>query len=61
MRPEHEMRRKIIREWMALPTDKRQTEEQVRPFAKKAMERIPSTGDPYRRVMSWLLARTGKA
>ena len=31
-----------------LPTDKRQTEEQAKPFAKKAMERIPSSGDPYR-------------
>ena len=60
MRPEHGMRRKIIREWMSLPGDKRRTEEQA-PFAKKAMERIPSRGDPYRRVMSWLLPRTGKA
>jgi hypothetical protein len=41
--------------------DKRRTEEQAKPFAKKAMERIPSRGDPYRRVMSWLLPRTGKA
>ena len=46
MKPEHETRRKIIREWMALPKDKRQTEEQAKPFAKKAMERIPSSGDP---------------
>ncbi len=42
MKPEHETRRKIIREWMALPKDKRQTEEQAKPFAKKAMERIPA-------------------
>jgi hypothetical protein len=28
MKPEHEARRKIIREWMSLPKDKRQTEEQ---------------------------------
>ena len=61
MRPEHGTRRKIIREWMALPRDKRQTEEQAKPFAKKAMERIPPSGDPYRRVMRWLLPRTGKA
>jgi len=61
MRPEHGTRRKIIREWMSLPRDKRQTEEQAKPFAKKAMERIPYSGDPYRRVMSWLLPRTGKA
>jgi hypothetical protein len=31
----------MIREWMSLPKDKRQTEEQAKPFAKKAMERIP--------------------
>ena len=51
MKPEHEARRKIIREWMSLPKDKRQTEEQVKPFAKKAMERIPSSGDPYGRIL----------
>lgn len=44
MRPEYEARRKIIREWMSLPKDKRQTGEQAKPFAKKAMERIPSSG-----------------
>ena len=38
MKPEHAARRKIIREWMSLPKDKRQTEEQAKPFAKKAME-----------------------
>jgi hypothetical protein len=32
---DHETRRKIIREWMALPKDKRHTEEQVEAFAKK--------------------------
>jgi hypothetical protein len=31
---EHETRRKIIREWMKLPKDKRLTEEQVAAFAK---------------------------
>src|SRR5213082_3267222 len=43
MKQEHETRRKIIREWMSLPKDKRQTEEQAKPFAKKAMERTPSS------------------
>jgi hypothetical protein len=56
MKPEHEARRKIIREWMSLPKD----EEQAKPFAKKAMERIPSSGDPYRQIMRWLLPRVGK-
>jgi hypothetical protein len=55
MKPEHETRRKIIREWMSLPKDKRQTEEQAKLFAKKAMEQIPSSGDPYRQIMKWLL------
>jgi hypothetical protein len=61
MKPEHETRRKIIREWMSLPKDKRQTEEQAKPFARKAMDRIPSVGDPYRQIMGWLLPRIGKS
>jgi hypothetical protein len=32
---DHEVRRKIIREWMALPKDKRQTEEQVAASPKR--------------------------
>ena len=35
---DHETRRKIIREWMALPKDKRHTEEQVVAFGKKATQ-----------------------
>jgi hypothetical protein len=35
---DHETRRKIIREWMALPKEKRQTEEQAAAFAKKAAQ-----------------------
>lgn len=42
MKPEHEARRKIIREWMSLPKDKRQTEEQVKPFAKRWSESRPA-------------------
>jgi hypothetical protein len=61
MQPEHEERRKIIREWMSLSKDKRQTEKQANAFARKAMERIPSVGDPHRKIMSWLLPRTGRA
>jgi hypothetical protein len=54
----HETRRKIIREWISLPKDKRQTEEQAKLL--KAMERIPSSGDPYRQIMKWLLPRIDK-
>ena len=56
----HEERRKIIREWMAFPKDKRQTKEQLEAFAKNAMRRIPFSRDPYRQIMTWLLPRTGK-
>jgi hypothetical protein len=35
---DHETRRKIIRQWMALPKDKRQTAEQAADFARRAVE-----------------------
>jgi hypothetical protein len=58
-----EIRRAVIREWMALPRDKRQTEEQTADFAAKAAQRheLPRTRrDPHRVMMDWLLPRTGK-
>jgi hypothetical protein len=64
MRPEHDVRRKIIREWMALPRDRRQTQDQASAFALKAVE-THMTGrrgdDPYWRIMTWLSPRTGRA
>jgi hypothetical protein len=60
MRPEHLERRKIIREWMALPRDKRQTEAQVDAFARKAMGRIAFRRDPYRQIVSWILPRVAR-
>ena len=69
---DHETRRKIIREWMALPKDKRQTEEQVAAFARKAAQqnefhssrRDPHQKfrrDPFEKVMGWLLPRASKS
>ena len=69
---DHETRRKIIREWMALPKDKRQTEEQVVAFAQKMTQqnqfhrsrRDPDRKfrrDPYQKVMGWILPRSGKS
>jgi hypothetical protein len=58
-----EARRKVIREWMALPRDKRHTEEQAAHFAAKAVQRyeLPrSRRDPYLVMMDWLVPRTGK-
>ena len=61
---EHETRRKIIRQWMALPKDKRQTEKQVATLAEKAAQENEfrrSRRDPYQKVMGWLLPRAGKS
>jgi hypothetical protein len=58
-----EIRRAVIREWMALPHDKRQTEEQTTSFAVKAVQRheLPrSRNDAYKVMMAWLLPRTRK-
>jgi hypothetical protein len=60
---EHETRRKVIREWMKLPKDKRQTEEQVAVFAKRTVQQNEfqrSRRDPYQKVMGWLLLRVGR-
>jgi len=59
---DQETRRKIIRQWMALQKDKRQTAEQAAAFAKKAAEQNElqrSRRDPYDRIMRWLLPRAG--
>jgi hypothetical protein len=63
MRPEHESRRKIIREWMSLPREGRKTQKQAADFATKATEKHEFTcsGDRYRRIMAWLLPRTAKS
>jgi hypothetical protein len=58
-----EIRRTVIREWMALPRDKRLTEEQTAGFAAEAVKRheLPrSRRDPYLVMMDWLRPRTGR-
>jgi hypothetical protein len=63
MRPENPARRAIIREWMALPRDKRQTGEQAAAFALKATEKhnFQCSGDRQRRIVAWLMPRVGRA
>jgi hypothetical protein len=63
MRPEHDARRAIIREWMSLPRDKRATEEQATAFAMKVIEKheFRGSGDRQQRVMAWLLPRIKKS
>jgi hypothetical protein len=59
-----EIRREVIREWMALPRDKRQSAQQTADFAATTVEKhqLPrSRRDPRQVMMDWLLPRTGKA
>lgn len=60
---DHETRRKIIREWMALPKDKRQTKEQVAAFAEKAAQQNEfrrSRRNPHQKLTGWLSPRAGE-
>jgi hypothetical protein len=60
---DHETRRKIIRQWMALPKNQRQTAEQAAAFAKRAIkenELQRSRCDPYDKILGWLLPRAGR-
>ena len=57
------VRRTVIREWMALPRDKRQTPEQTAGFAARTLQRyaLPrSHRYPYQVMLGWLLPRTGR-
>jgi hypothetical protein len=63
MRPENELRRKVIRQWMSLPRDKRQNDEQAATFATKVVEANSigsSRADPHKIVMAWLSPRVGR-
>ncbi|MDR3465108.1 MAG: hypothetical protein P4M07_04105 [Xanthobacteraceae bacterium] len=58
------VRRSIIREWMGLARDNRQTMEQASAFARSAAQRheLPRRRrSPYAIVMGWLSPRTGRA
>ena len=57
------VRRAVIREWMSLPREKRQSDKQAAAFAKKAAQAhtLPhSRRDPYETIMAWLSPRTGR-
>ena len=63
MKAEQALRRTLIREWMALPPEKRRTAEQAAAFAAKAvgMHAFGNDRDPRERVLTWLTPRLGKA
>jgi hypothetical protein len=57
------IRRTIIREWMALAREKRQSRQQALAFVKAAAERhqLPrSRRKPHETITAWLLPRTGR-
>jgi hypothetical protein len=58
-----EVRRTVIREWMALAREKRQSDRQALAFARAAAERhsMPrSRRMPHEVIMGWLRARIGR-
>jgi hypothetical protein len=60
---ERPIRRRIIRQWMALPRDKRRTVEQIDEFANRAAsqhEFARSRRDPRRKIRDWLLPRVDR-
>ena len=60
--PDHDARRTVIREWMALPKNNRRTKDDALSFATKAAERhaLKGPGHPSARIMDWLLPRIGR-
>ena len=57
------IRRAVIREWMTLAREKRQSGEQALAFARAAAERhsLPrSRRMPHEVIMGWLRPRTGR-
>ncbi|MFQ3454896.1 hypothetical protein PMN64_16565 [Bradyrhizobium sp. UFLA01-814] len=58
------VRRAVIREWMLLAREKRQSSEQASAFAASALQRhdLPhsSRRTPHAIIMRWLLPRTGR-
>jgi len=63
MRPDHDLRRKVIRQWMLLPRSQRRTMEQAEEFAAKVLAANtfgPGHIEPHLRVMGWLSSRIVK-
>ena len=61
MKPEHNSRRAIIREWMSLPQSERRTTDQAAAFAAKAATKpFPCSGDRAQRIQAWLAPRVNR-
>ena len=62
MKPEHAPRRAIIRDWMTLPREQRQSVEQAAAFAVRsaATHSFECVGDRSARILIWLKPRIGR-
>ena len=60
--PDHAARRTVIREWMALPRDKRKTADQAMDFASQAAGRhaLHLPDGAAERIAVWLAPRVGR-
>ena len=60
--PDHDTRRTVIREWMALPKGKRRTQDDALSFATAAVEHhtLKGPGESPARILCWLLPRIGR-
>jgi hypothetical protein len=56
---DHETRRKIIREWMALPKEKAVEQNKFHRSRRDPDQKFRR--DPYQKLMGWLLPRAGKS
>lgn len=59
---QREVRRKIIRQWVKLPKDKRESIVEISAFAKAAAQQnekafVHGRRGPYEKIMGWLLPR----
>lgn len=62
MKPQQGLRRAIIREWMAVPPNKRKTVDHAATFADQVIVARKLQGsDDRQRVLTWLAPRMGKA
>jgi hypothetical protein len=62
MKRQRETRRKIIRQWIRLSKDKRQSINEISAFAKTAAQQnanafVHSRRNPHEKIMGWLLPR----
>ena len=60
--PDHDARRTVIREWMALPKSKRRTRDDALSFATVAAghHTLKGPGNSPERILGWLLPRIGR-